>query len=120
MTPSGRARAQPVSGAEGATSPEPLRQPGPDGTSSSGVLRPRRRGNRGGASCSDPGLQELAVTFASRHIGPDQADQQRMLDAIGYASLDELSSAALPAGLATEKPLNLPAALEEDQVLAEL
>jgi glycine dehydrogenase len=60
------------------------------------------------------------VTFASRHIGPDQADQQRMLDVVGYASLDELSSAALPAGLATKKPLNLPAALDEDQVLAEL
>src|SRR5215469_15942831 len=43
-----------------------------------------------------------------------------MLDAIGYASLDELTSAALPAGLASDQPLHLPAALAEDQMQAEL
>jgi glycine dehydrogenase len=43
-----------------------------------------------------------------------------MLDAIGYDSLDELTSAALPAGLAATDGLNLPAALDEDQALAEL
>jgi glycine dehydrogenase len=60
------------------------------------------------------------VDFAHRHIGPDDSDTQRMLAAIGYASLDELTSAALPAGLATDKPLSLPAPLTEDQALAEL
>jgi glycine dehydrogenase len=60
------------------------------------------------------------VNFAQRHIGPSQAEQQRMLDAIGYASLDELTSAALPAGLASDQPLRLPAALAEDQMQAEL
>ncbi len=45
---------------------------------------------------------------------------RRMLDAIGYASLDELTAAALPAGLATDKPLNLPGQLNEDQALAAL
>ncbi|HYK32480.1 MAG TPA: glycine dehydrogenase (aminomethyl-transferring), partial [Streptosporangiaceae bacterium] len=60
------------------------------------------------------------MNFAQRHIGPSQAEQQRMLDAIGYASLDELTSAALPAGLASDQPLNLPAALAEDQMQAEL
>jgi len=59
------------------------------------------------------------VNFSRRHIGPDQSDQQRMLDAIGYASLDELTSATLPAGLGGGD-LSLPAALDEDQVLAEL
>ncbi len=43
-----------------------------------------------------------------------------MLGAIGYASLDELTAAALPAGLAAGKPLSLPEPLDEDQVLAEL
>src|SRR5258708_4387226 len=43
-----------------------------------------------------------------------------MLEAIGYASLDELTRAALPAGLASDRPLNLPAALAEDQMQAEL
>ena len=60
------------------------------------------------------------MNFAQRHIGPSHADQQRMLDAIGYASLDELTEAALPAGLASDWPLNLPAALAEDQMQAEL
>ncbi|HET9896009.1 MAG TPA: aminomethyl-transferring glycine dehydrogenase [Streptosporangiaceae bacterium] len=58
--------------------------------------------------------------FAERHIGPDQDDQQRMLAAIGYASLDELTAAALPAGLATDRPLNLPGHLDEDRALAAL
>ncbi len=61
-----------------------------------------------------------AQTFAQRHIGPDQAAQQHMLDAIGYASLDDLTAAALPAGLGSDRPLSLPPALTEDQALAEL
>jgi glycine dehydrogenase len=60
------------------------------------------------------------VNFAQRHIGPSDAEQQRMLDAIGYPSLDDLTTAALPAGLASDRPLNLPTALAEDQMQAEL
>ncbi len=60
------------------------------------------------------------MNFAQRHIGPDEPSQQQMLGALGYASLDELTSAALPAGLAIAKPLRLPDPLPEDQALAEL
>jgi glycine cleavage system P protein (glycine dehydrogenase) len=60
------------------------------------------------------------VNFAQRHIGPDEFSQQQMLTALGYASLDELTSAALPAGLAIAKPLWLPDPLPEDQAIAEL
>ena len=60
------------------------------------------------------------MNFAQRHIGPDEFSQQQMLTALGYASLDELTSAALPAGLAISKPLMLPDPLHEDQALAEL
>jgi glycine dehydrogenase len=60
------------------------------------------------------------VNFADRHIGPDAAQQRRMLDAIGYASLDELTAAALPAELAAAKPLALPGPLSEEAALAEL
>jgi glycine dehydrogenase len=60
------------------------------------------------------------VNFAQRHIGPDEFSQQQMLKALGYASLDELTAAALPAGLAISKPLQLPDPLPEDQALAEL
>ena len=34
--------------------------------------------------------------FAARHIGPSEAAQQHMLDTLGYSSLDQLTSAALP------------------------
>ena len=59
------------------------------------------------------------MKFAQRHIGPSDDDQAQMLKAVGYASLDDLSSAALPAGLA-DRELNLPGPLTEEQALAEL
>jgi glycine dehydrogenase len=60
------------------------------------------------------------MNFAQRHIGPDAADQQQMLKAVGYDSLDDLTAAALPAGLAAGQELNLPGPLSEAQALAEL
>jgi glycine dehydrogenase len=60
------------------------------------------------------------MKFAQRHIGPSEDDQAQMLKTIGYGSLDELTSAALPAGLAADRPLSLPAPLTEEQALAEL
>jgi len=61
------------------------------------------------------------VNFSDRHIGPDSAEQQRMLDALGFATLDALTDAALPPGLGVREQLGLPAdGLNEDQVLAEL
>jgi glycine dehydrogenase len=60
------------------------------------------------------------MKFWQRHIGPSDDDQAQMLKAVGYPSLDELTSAALPAGLAADRELNLPRALTEEQALAEL
>jgi glycine dehydrogenase len=60
------------------------------------------------------------MKFAQRHIGPSEDDQAQMLKTVGYASLDELTSAALPAGLAADRELNLPGPLTEEQALAEL
>jgi glycine dehydrogenase len=60
------------------------------------------------------------VEFAPRHIGPAEAGQARMLEVVGYSSLDELTAAALPAGIATGGELSLPAPLTEDEALAEL
>jgi len=59
------------------------------------------------------------VNFAQRHIGPSSTDIAGMLAAIGYGSLDELTTAALPAGLAN-RALSLPEPLSEDQMIAEL
>jgi glycine dehydrogenase len=60
------------------------------------------------------------MKFAQRHIGPSEDDQAQMLKTIGYGSLDELTAAALPAGLATDRALDLPGPLSEEQALAEL
>jgi glycine dehydrogenase len=60
------------------------------------------------------------VNFANRHIGPSAAERDRMLAAVGYGSLDELTTAALPAGLAADRALSLPPALSEQDALAEL
>jgi glycine dehydrogenase len=60
------------------------------------------------------------MEFAHRHIGPAESDQARMLAVVGYAALDELAAAALPAGIAANRGLDLPDALSEDEALAEL
>ena len=59
------------------------------------------------------------VEFAQRHIGPSAEEQQQMLTAVGYSSLDELTEAALPP-VAAAPPLDLPPALTEAGALAEL
>ncbi|MGO9783425.1 MAG: aminomethyl-transferring glycine dehydrogenase [Streptosporangiaceae bacterium] len=59
------------------------------------------------------------VEFAQRHIGPSADEQQQMLAAVGYPSLDELTEAALPISAAAP-PLDLPPALTEAGALAEL
>nr|WP_239073183.1 aminomethyl-transferring glycine dehydrogenase [Sediminihabitans luteus] len=50
---------------------------------------------------------------------PD-GDTQRMLDELGYATLDALIDAAVPASIRTDRPLDLPAARTETEVLAHL
>ncbi len=60
------------------------------------------------------------MNFAQRHIGPSQPEQDQMLAAVGYGSLDELTSAALPAGIAEAAQLTLPPPLSETGALAEL
>src|SRR5215469_7324882 len=58
------------------------------------------------------------MDFSSRHIGPSSAEQQHMLATLGYASLDDLTAAALPPGLAASGGLpGLPAAATEDEAL---
>ncbi len=60
------------------------------------------------------------MSFASRHIGPRSDDLEPMLTAVGVASLDELIDQAVPSSIRSEKPLELPAPLSEEAMLAEL
>jgi glycine dehydrogenase len=63
----------------------------------------------------------IGDSFAVRHIGPTSDDQRAMLATLGYESLDDLLTAALPEDVAAPASLAaLPAPRTEQQVLAEL
>src|SRR6185369_895796 len=63
---------------------------------------------------------ERSVPFSRRHIGPSPEDQERMLALLGHASLDDLARAAVPSSILLGSDLDLPGALPEIDVLAEL
>src|ERR1017187_3692400 len=58
--------------------------------------------------------------FVRRHIGPRPADAGEMLKQLGYASLDAMIDAAVPKPIRLGRPLQLPAARSEHEVLAAL
>ncbi len=57
--------------------------------------------------------------FAVRHIGPSPAEQRHMLGRLGFSSLGDLTTAALPEGIQAPQ-LSLPDPLTETEALAEL
>jgi glycine cleavage system P protein (glycine dehydrogenase) len=61
-----------------------------------------------------------AVGFVDRHVGPDEREVQAMLADLGYASLDALIGATVPAAILRDGDLGLPAARSEDEALADL
>ena len=69
-----------------------------------------------------PSLSELDSVpgFASRHIGPDGADVDGMLEALGFGSLEELMAAAVPQGIRSAEDLHLPRAVTEAAAAREL
>ncbi|MGB6221112.1 aminomethyl-transferring glycine dehydrogenase [Haloferula sp.] len=56
--------------------------------------------------------------FRSRHLGAKGSDLDEMLEAIGYDSLAALIDDAVPAGIRSQKPLDLPEARSEPEALA--
>ncbi|MGH7645320.1 MAG: aminomethyl-transferring glycine dehydrogenase, partial [Gemmatimonadales bacterium] len=58
--------------------------------------------------------------FVARHLGPSRDDVRAMLGALGYASLDAFIDAVVPAEIRLRRPLALPAARTEPDVLAAL
>jgi len=45
--------------------------------------------------------------FTQRHLGASTPDQQQMLSLLGFASLDELTNAIVPAAIRLTEPLQL-------------
>jgi glycine dehydrogenase len=58
--------------------------------------------------------------FVNRHNGPSEAETAAMLKAVGATSLDQLVAQTIPAHIRRKSPINLPAPLTEQQVLAML
>ncbi|HEY1955904.1 MAG TPA: aminomethyl-transferring glycine dehydrogenase [Polyangiaceae bacterium] len=55
--------------------------------------------------------------FVQRHVGPSSKDVESMLAAVGAASLDALASETVPASIRLQKPLELPPAKSEHELL---
>jgi glycine dehydrogenase len=72
------------------------------------------------ANLADAGALPHPDQFSRRHIGPRPADARQMLELIGYASLDALIADAVPAPIRLKRPLQLPDARSEYEVLAAL
>lgn len=59
-------------------------------------------------------------SFVSRHIGPDNNEQQEMLRFLGFSSLSELINEAVPSSIRTKRSLELGHGMSEAEVLEEL
>ena len=58
--------------------------------------------------------------FKHRHIGVGESDSQEILSLLGFANLEELTDAIVPAAIRAQEDLQLPQALGEGEALAEL
>ncbi|MBD1876275.1 aminomethyl-transferring glycine dehydrogenase [Nodosilinea sp. FACHB-131] len=58
--------------------------------------------------------------FAARHLGPTDDDTEAMLAALGYATLNELIDATVPAAIWLPQALKLPQGADEATALAQL
>jgi glycine dehydrogenase len=58
--------------------------------------------------------------FQSRHIGPDAAERDAMLKAVGASSLEALIDEAIPARIRLRQPPDLPDGLSEHEFLRDL
>ena len=67
-------------------------------------------------------LAELSApdAFVARHIGPDDGEIAAMLRVVGAASLDELAAQTIPAAIRSVNAMDLPPAIDEAAMLAEL
>src|SRR5262245_10929953 len=58
--------------------------------------------------------------FPQRHIGPNPAEARQMLDQLGFSTLETLIDEAVPEQIRLTRPLKLPPARPEYEVLGAL
>jgi glycine dehydrogenase len=71
-------------------------------------------------STTGPAALEPFDAFVHRHVGTSEEEQASMLKVLGYDTLDALVDAAVPGSVRRLDALDLPPAVSEHQVLAEL
>jgi glycine cleavage system P protein (glycine dehydrogenase) len=71
-------------------------------------------------SQSHHGVLDYTDTFLRRHVGPGDEEIREMLEALGYESLDALTTAAVPPSIRLDRPLALDEPRSELEVLDEL
>ena len=59
-------------------------------------------------------------SFVPRHIGPSEADTRAMLAVLGYATLDDLIDATVPAEIRLRRPLAIAGGMSEYEILGRL
>lgn len=55
--------------------------------------------------------------FSKRHIGPNEADTQRMLHETGFTGMEQLITQTVPAGIRMQHALKIPKAMSENEYL---
>ncbi len=55
--------------------------------------------------------------FQNRHVGPSEPEVREMLERLGVSSIDALIDEAIPGGIRLDRPLDLPEALSEHELL---
>jgi glycine dehydrogenase len=69
---------------------------------------------------SEPSALDHPDRFVRRHVGPSDADVEAMLATVGFRTLADLVDAAVPRGIRAKRPLALPKAKTEHEMLATL
>src|SRR5688500_12761203 len=67
-----------------------------------------------------PALRDPTDPFPPRHIGPSDDEIAGMLADVGFDSLDALTDAVVPADIRLRRPLDLPPARGEHELMREL
>ena len=65
-------------------------------------------------------LKSSQKDFIKRHIGPSEADQQKMLNELGFDSLDDLISKTVPEKILLKEDLNVDQPMSENDALKKL
>ena len=65
-------------------------------------------------------IDDTSQEFINRHIGPSKEDQLKMLEYIGYNSLQQLIKDTVPENILLKNELNMAQSLSESEALKKL